>query len=354
MKQIGKILIGIFLIGLAGCEPDVDFSDIAPNVASDVNYIFPDGISMVVGNDGLATINGKDSCFVELVDGEDVVELNTLYSIGDKCFYGGITSYVKIHSLSEGVAHCRLFNTKYEFDTTIIITVTNNHTPGDTSYTTYTFYPEDRNFPITQERAVLEAKGPKVMGTKIMDKFLLSSSTNGSNSINNNCTSWIDIRLNYVGTAYVKFYNEDFDTLIQVNILPTYTTFEEPALDFDDTRDSILDKIGNPQIENTIENYLLYNLQGSVYAYTLRVNMLSSGVIKDYEIAFTEEAAKDELRGYVEERYMKMTTWNGFYIYARAYNTTYPNTWDGETKLLVENFLQGKITYKNPENHTNW
>ncbi len=353
MKYIGKILIGIFLIGIAGCEPD-PFPTPDQNVPDGVNFMFSDNISLIVGNDGLVTINGKDSCFVELVDGEDIVELNTLYSIGDKYFYGGITSYVTIHSLSEGVAHCRLFNTLYEFDTTIVITVTNNHAPEDTSYTTYTFYPEDRNFPITQERARLEAKGPKVMGTKIMDKFLLSSSTNGSNSVNNNCTSWIDIRLNYVGTAYVKFYNEDFDTLIQVNILPTYTTFEEPDLDFDDTRDSVVAKMGTPQSESTDENYLVYNCQGSQYAYTIRVNMLSSGVIKDYEIAFAEESAKEELRGFVEERYMKMTTWNGFYIYARAFNTTYPNIYDGETKLLVENFLQGKIIYKNPENHTNW
>lgn len=353
MKQVGKILMGIFLVGIVGCEPE-PFPTPGQNVPDGVNYMFSDNISLIVGNDGLATINGKDSCFVELVDGEDVVELNTLYSIGDKYFYGGITSYVKIHPLSEGVAHCRLFNTKYEFDTTLVITVTNNHAQGDTDYTTYTFYPDDRDFPITQESARLEVKGPKIMGTKIMDKFLLSSSANGHNSVNDVCTSWIDIRLNYVGTAYVKFYNEDFDTLIQVNILPTYTTFEEPNLDFDDTRDSIIIKMGNPQSENTIENYLIYNLQGPVYAYTLRVNMLSSGVIKDYEISFTEEVAKEELRGFVEERYMKMTTWNGFYIYARAFNTTYPNTYDGETKLLVENFLQGKITYKNPENHLNW
>ena len=353
MKHIGKILIGIFLIGLSGCEP-VDFSDIAPNVSSDVNYLFSDSISIVVGNDGLATINGKDSCFVELVDGEDVVELNTLYSIGDKYFYGGITSYVKIHPLSEGVAHCRLFNTKFEFDTTIIITVTKNHTPGDTSYTTYTFYPEDRDFPISQERARLEAKGPKVMGTKIMDKFLLSSGANGSNSVNNNCTSWIDIRFNYVGTTYVKFYNEDFDTLIQVNILPTYTTFEEPDLDFDDTWDSVVAKMGTPQSESTDENYLVYNCQGLQYAYTIRVNLLSSGLIKDYEVAFTDEEAKTELRAFVEERYMNRGTWNGYFIYARAFDTTYPSLYDSGTKVVVENFLQGKITYKNPENHTNW
>ena len=99
MKYIGKILIGIFLIGLTSCEPDVDFSDIAQDISTDVNYLFSDSVSIVVGNDGLATINGKDSCFVELVDGVDVVELNTLYSIGDKYFYGGITSFVKIHSL---------------------------------------------------------------------------------------------------------------------------------------------------------------------------------------------------------------------------------------------------------------
>ena len=345
-------IVLIILYFLAGCKPD--FPDYSAEVQSGKDFLYPDNISLVIGKDELAIINGIDSCFVQLIDGEDVVEMNVIHVVGDKYFFGGITSYLQMHPIATGEAHCRLFNNSLRFDTTITISIAEEEIPQDTVFSEYTFYPEDRRFPITLGGTRLSVIGPKIMGKKIMDKFILSSSTDGSQDSNSVCTSWIDIRFNYVGTACVKFYNEDFDTLIRVDVLPTYNTFEEPKLDFNDTRDSVVFKLGNPQIENPTDNYLIYNCQGENYPYTLKINLTSFGVIKDYEVAFADEEAKAELKLFIEERYKKMSTWNGYYIYARAFDTTYPSLYDSNTKALVENFSQGKVIYKNPENYPNW
>lgn len=360
MKHIKKSiigLIGLFLLGLAGCKPD--FMDY--EVPSGTTFLFPDSISLLIDNDGLATINGMDTCFVQLVDGEDVVEMNTLYVVGDNYFYGGITSYLQIHPVAVGEAQCRLFNNRLGFDTTIKISVSESAIPNDTILSEYMFYPEETSFLVTHECVKFGVIGPKQMGAKIMDKFILSSSSSGHQHVNidhnghiiqNANDSYLSICFNYVGTAYVKFYNEDFDTLVRVDVLPVYNTFEEPNLDFDDNRDSVIFKLGNPQIENPLENNIIYNCQGETYPYTLQVNFTPSDVIKDYEVAFADEEARVELRAFVEERYMQRGTWNGYYIYARAYDITYPNPYDSESKVLIENFGQGKVIYKN--HYPNW
>ena len=353
MKHIRFYFALLMLFGISGCGKP-DFSDLVHDVPSGTDFLFSDSMTLVVGKDMLSTINGKDSCFVQIIDGEDIVEMTTRYIVGDSVFYGGTTSYLMIHPIAAGEAHCRLYNDRWGFDTALTITIKDYVAPYDTNYSTYTFYPENRDFPITQERATIGVKGPKQMGTKIMDKFVLSSSANGHNIVGSNCDSWIALRFDYVGTAYVKFYNEDFDTLIQVNVLPTYTTYEEPPLDFDDTRDSVITKMGIPGLEDETERCLEYQLQGQTYSYIVRVYLLSSGLIKDYEVVFSDEEAKAELKPFIEERYKKMQTWNGYYVYARAFDTSYPDIYDRETTVLVENFLQGKVVYKNPENYSNW
>jgi hypothetical protein len=353
MKQIRLYIALLILFSISGCGK-ADFSDMVHDVPHGADFLFSEDISITVGKDTLSTINGKDSCFVQIIDGEDIVNVTTQYVVDDKVFFGGTTSYLMIHPIAAGEAHCRLYNDKWGFDTTVTITIKENVVHGDTDYSVYTFYPENRNFPITQEDVTIGVKGPKAMGTKIMDKFILSSTANGNNNINGNYDSWINIHLNYVGTAYVKFYNEDFDTLIQVSVLPIYTTFEEPPLDFDDTHDSVVAKMGTPSVDLITEGVIEYLCHGPIYDYTVRVNLLSSGTIKDYEVVFSDDEAKTELRSFIEERYKKMGTWDGYYIYARAYDTTYPSLYDSETKVLVENFLHGKVVYKNPENHLNW
>ena len=348
-----KVFIIILLIGIVGCEPDFPDNTII-TIPDGTYFLIPDTMDTItLGNNRCMTIHGKDSCFVEILDN---LTRSILYATGDKFFDGGITTYLLLYPQTVGKAHFRLYNNRLNFDTIIEISVKEAQ-PVDTDYTVYTFYPSDRNFPLTQKEAGISVTGPKTMGSKIMDAFILSSNGSGNTSRNNECDSYINIHLNYVGSAFVKFYNEDFDTLIRVDVLPSYTTFEEPPLDFDDTRDSVIAKLGEPNDEYTegiYVSYMGYNCHGALYDYTIYVNFLSSGFVKDYEVAFTDEEAKAELKLFIEERYKKMNTLNGYYIYARAYNTSYPNIYDSETKVLVENFLQGMVIYKNPENHSIW
>lgn len=350
MKRIDKLILGILLLVLTGCE-DPDFSEYSDNGASGEKFRYPNKISLEIGNDGYATINGIDSCFIQLIDGEDIVAVSPRYVVGDRCFYGGITSYLQFHPLAEGVAHCRLYNDRLGFCATLSISIKGN----------YKFYPEDRDFLLSKGHVQFEVVGPNNVGVDVTDKFIIQQKRRISGGSDGHLTrTSVDIYFKHVGTAYVKFYNEDIDTLIQINVLPTYFTFEEPPLDFDDTRDSVVAKLGVPQKVNAEGQYLQYNCHGPVYDYTIRVNMLSwdeMGEIKDYEVVLADEEATEavvELHRFVEERYMEVSSWNGYDVYARAVNTTYPSLYDSETKVLVMNYLQAKVIYKNPSKHSNW
>lgn len=340
---------------LVGCtKPDFGENHYIDE-SSNVKFITPSVEFEKTGIKTFVCVHGVSGCGVSFNKNNGVFDiLNVFWAPDDEYFYNGITTYIYIEILSEGTAQCRLYNDNCQFDTVVTITVRERVIPNDTNNSLYTFYPENRDFPIAQEWATIGVKGPKQMGMKIMDQFVLSSSANGHNSVGSDCDSWIALRFKYVGTAFVKFYNEDFDTLIQVNVLPTYTTYEEPPLDFDDTRDSVIAKMGIPGLEDETDRHLEYQLQGQTYVYIVRVFLLPSGLIKDYEVMVSGEEAKAELKSFVEERYKEIQTWNGYYVYARAFDTSYPDIYDRGTTVLVENFLQGKVVYKNPENHSNW
>lgn len=369
MKYIGKILICIFLIGLTSCEPDVVFSDIAPNVASDVNYMFPDSVSIVVGNDGLATINGKDSCFVELIDGEDVVELNTLYSIGDKYFYGGITSYVTIHSLSEGVAHCRLFNTKFEFDTTISIIVSSGTTPGieptpDAPYVWSSWFSTSlesdsiilfvgdygRAFQIHCEIEGLSVVNDDDFIAKLYNTGSLIVSGYGSYSY----TGKYSIAPEHVGNTTLHISAQGNSSIVKVTVLGEYYTYTEPGLDFDDTEDSVrakLLKTFSLYTYNPAEHY--YQVEDSRCRYNLYVNYANNGTVDNYIVDLYQGVSSDELVGYVAERYYKTTAYsNGLPVYIKAFNVSSPSISDASV-VVIPNNASHKVTYKNPMTYSN-
>lgn len=349
MKK-NKFILPILLVGslLYGCS---DKESITPSR----DFLIPSHAELLVGDYGYFTICGVDTCYAQLTYGDSIVEMRARYTIDDRYYYHGVTTYLLLKGTSIGEAQCRLFNPMHGLDTSFMIYVTDGSTPTPVQESEYQIIPENRQFYTDQDTVTFKVKGPKSVGMRIMDEFLLSSSVNGRNSINDNCTSWFLLNLNYVGDAKVKFYNEDFDTIINIQVLPRYNTYEEPNVDFDDTRDSVIAKLGTPATDNTTDNYLLYDCTNGIYPYSVKVNMLSSGRVKDIEVIFEDEAAKDELQSFVEERYKKYySTWNGYYVYVRAFNVASPSSYDASTRVLVENFLQGKVIYKNPSNHSNW
>lgn len=355
MKYTIISIITVWLLFLVGCEPE-PFSNPSNEIPSGVSFIVGNNNSLGVGNDGCITINGKDSCLVELNDGNDIVELETVYTIGDKYFYGGITTYIKTHPLAEGKAQCRLYNTKYGFDTTICIVVSNGTNPGGEDPSGYIISPNNTQFSISEGTIEITVTGPKPMGTKNLNTFVLFDY--GGNVIYDNTTGVYirkqSLQLSHVGTAGYKFYNEEWDTTIRIEVLPQYSTYSEPDLDFDDTRDSIILKIGTPDSENESENTFTYLLDGPVYSYTLTIRLQNEGTLKDYDISFSDEAAKEELRKFVAERYFRCGTHNGYYIYTRGFNQTAPSPYSEDNTVLIENFIQGTVSYKNPVRSWEW
>ena len=358
MKASKYLAYILFLTTLSACTKP-DFGEVSSNYLSTGDKFHRSEPRFFVADTtwGLrVTIHGVDTCFVQLLDSTGVVSMTPMYVPGDKYFFEGVTTYVEFLFLPQSVFSYRLFNTKYGYECTVI----DDFSPRDTTQTDtiiengYTILSDDSSFSITQEEATFTVIGPKYVGAISLDKFLMGIKSISRSQQSSSCTTSVSLSLKYVGSANLKFYNEEIDTLIKVEIMPQYTTYEEPSLDFDDNRDSVIVKLGEPYEEDTVQNYLLYHLHGLVYEYTLRVNMSASGWIIDYEITFADEDAKSELRLFIAERYYKTySTWNGYNVYVRAFDDEYPSIYES-TKAVVENFLVGKVIYKNPSNYRYW
>lgn len=326
---------------LSGCEKSISFG-------SDNPFVLSSNIS-----DGNLVVWGIDSCKAMITSGDQYLRITGIYYNVDNVFHaGGVETRIQMQALADGVAKCRIYNEKYDFDTIVSVKV-GNGTPELPVADGYRILPANRQFPITQHSAVISVVGPKIVGGRVIDEFILRAiSPSGNNSVD---SSWMTLQLNKVGVANVKFFNEEWDTIIQVEVLPTYRTYDEPSLDFDDTRDSVIAKLGAPTSENTAEKTIVYVLQGDTYYYTVTVTMNSGGTINDYEVQVSDEAAKAELKSFIEERYLKYaSTFNGYNIYVKAKQSTYPSMYDSETTVVVENFLHGIVQYKNPTNHSSW
>ena len=339
---------------MTSCEPEFRKY---PNISEDTYFLFPENIKMDVGAFTIATINGVDSCFVELIYGEDVIDYSVQYNIGDTCFYGGITTYMILHSNAVGEARFHLYNNRLNIDTTIGITVQPSDNSEGGSVSGYSITPSNTKYKISVGTIEFTVIGPEAMGVRSMDEFILEK-LDGSIIINNQTQGGYirkqQVKLSHVGSALLKFYNEWWDTLIYIEVLPEYTTYTEPPLDFDDTRDSVLSKLGEPDAEEP--GILNYNLSGPVYPYQLIVRFREDGILRDYDVMFSDPGAIYELPLYIKERYYEYgyTTYNGYHIYTRGYDQRIPSPYSPDNKVLVQNFIYGYVSYKNPARSSEW
>lgn len=220
-------ILFVSMTAWVGCNPDYDFSDLANDNLSNVNFQGAGDTSFVYGNDGLITINGWDSCFMQFIEGEDIVEINPMYIGGDMCYYDGITSYLKIHPLRLGTARCRLYNHRWNYESQIMI-----------------------------------------------------------------------------------------------NILPRYTTYNELPLDFDDTKDSVVEKINSIHYYSLSDNK--YVIDDSNNDYELQITYYDNGLIDHYVVDFLSDninrylgtrnnVSSTELKGFLEERYQNLNNSNVYY-----------------------------------------
>lgn len=339
MKTSSLLLAFLLLLGFVSCEPD--FPCYSDNIQSECNFVVPSTVLVDrFGGAKCVAVSGKDSCFVQLVTGEGVVKIEAIHNIGDTIFFGGITSYIKIIPIAEGVATCRLYNNELEFDTIISIRVAS----------AYQFFPPSPHcFLISERIGEMGVVGPEAMNIEIMDNFIMSQTFQTITPQQDRVVSMVEVVLHRVGTTYVKFYNEDADTIIPIRVLPVYSTFTEPPLDFNDTQDSVRSKlIKTFSVYTYLPAEQCYQIHDSLCMYNLYVNYSDEGTIKDYTVDLYQGADENELSGYINERYYRTAFYeNGLPIFIKAVNVVTPSI-SGATVMVIPDYVNSTITYKDP------
>ena len=153
----------------------------------------------------------------------------------------------------------------------------------------------------------------------------------------------ITIKASHVGATSLRLFNNDFDTMVSFEVLPVYSsTYREPALDFNDTRDSVISKLGTPSTEG--DGYLQYN---NFQSFTQLLVYFNNGILSSYIVVFTSEPTSStvhaEIESFLLERYES---------FMPNYSTAklYINAWEygDATKLISLENTQNRITYYNP------
>lgn len=237
-----------------------------------------------------------------------------------------------------GIKKIRVYNN--DFDTTVYVEVVASQTGG------YTFTPSIVNTTLTApDFAKIQyiAQTPFTSIT-VLDEFVTTIFTYSSR---------VDIYPKHVGKTFVRFLNAELDTLIPVNILPVYTTYDDPILDFDDTKDSFDVKYslwtGNytPYAGTDSAKLVYQNYQGSVHPCSLTAWFDATGHLCRYEVALTGVSVS-EIRNYLEERYKKWSANNqGHYYYTKGFNVSVPGV-NESSVVVVEHADEGKIIYYKP------
>ena len=241
-------------------------------------------------------------------------------------------------------------------DTVITLHIIPSSGGQDDNASEYTFT-EDRSWPVTETQIQIQSKGPKKMYLKVMDQFIYGKSSSDANSsVNGVTTSTYWLIPKFTGRTYVKFYNEDFDTLIPIEFLPTYNTYDEPGLDFDDTKDSMIVKMGSPSDSVGYEHTYLYFMDGGRQGYTVTVRLNGDGLVDNYEIALQGSTDSEELKSFIVERYYKTSTqWHGHNVYLRAFDVSSPSVYNSNAYMAItEDFIHSKVTYRNPATFNSW
>lgn len=116
----------------------------------------------------------------------------------------------------------------------------------------------------------------------------------------------------YVGKTTWYFSNSEVSKSIPVTVIPRYTTYNEPPLDFNDNQDSVTRKLGKPHFidqtdTSTIYTYLNYSTSNYLMTVFNESNEMDGYVLNFNPVDTTE------IRHFIEERYAPIV---GFFMNA--------------------------------------
>lgn len=152
---------------------------------------------------------------------------------------------------------------------------------------------------------------------------ILNSYSGGITRMSNgrNTTYYQDfyIKAKYVGSSVVSFsISSGLKQSVYVIVKPRYTTYDEPDIDFDDTRDSIVQKLGRPHVENNTDTSSSITYYGYSTAQLLILSFDQNDLLDGYALQFYSDVDTTELRLFLEERYARYNAL--FYIDADNYS----------------------------------
>lgn len=156
----------------------------------------------------------------------------------------------------------------------------------------------------------ISVKSPTAIGCRIGNAFhacirMIDSSSNT-----------IIVQGKYVGETSLSITNDKDEITIPIKVDGMWNTYEDPNVDFDDTRDSVKLKLGYPTVvwNDSTDYYLDYST-----AELLSVYYDVLGNLKNYVITFDSCISNEELVQFVEERYAPFML--GYYMNAENSNS---------------------------------
>ena len=187
------------------------------------------------------------------------------------------------------------------------------------------------------------------------DNFISFYSWTTKTIVGNICTQDGLITPSHVGSTYLHIHDSlHNDTIIRVKIIGEFYTYTEPAIDFDDTEDSV-----NTKLHELFGHFTYYSdshyyqIGDSRCRYNLYVNYSDDGVVDNYIVELYQGVESDELTGYINERYYKTTaSVGGLPVYIKAHNNEYPSISDA-TVVVIPDLTAHKVKYQNPLTYGN-
>ena len=129
----------------------------------------------------------------------------------------------------------------------------------------------------------------------------------------------------YVGETSIGFFDYETEGTvvyrgIWVKVNPRYTTYDESGIDYDDTQDSVMMKVGSPTVITFNEGNLVYgytNYSTSDLFVVMFDKDLNNDIVLSYAIQFDDDEMQQEIPLFIEERYAYWL--DGYYMNADDY-----------------------------------
>lgn len=161
------------------------------------------------------------------------------------------------------------------------------------------------------DNETLHITSQRYLSASIGDEYIAKKKSDNYSSPNRE----IVIEAKYVGSTYLHLSNSDVDTVVPIEVVPEYTTYDEPNLDFDDNRDSVIAKLGTPLLDyDTTMTFYEFSDAGMIFILVLFDDYKK---VSSYAVEL-DETYETEVENFIAERYAFYRYYSGYNFYIDA------------------------------------